>query len=124
MLQSKYIRAAPRGCHNPIGTPAAKGPGPGRPGRGTEARPKAAPAGPWWGERCRDECTLDPNDWKAPLLNLGLEVPEWDLPPDGAHVVLGLPGCTIPSSRYVMEFVGGVIDFWDPEIVIVSRDSN
>lgn len=75
-------------------------------------------------EMCTSECTLDPNNWKAPLPSLGFNVPGWTTPPDNTFISLVSPACEVPKVRYVMEFANGVVDHWDPEVQITSGDTS
>lgn len=72
-------------------------------------------------ELCKNECTLDPSDWTAPLAGLGLTDPA-NGSPDPVTFTLASQSCELPTSRYVMEFTGGITDFWDPEVTIKSRE--
>lgn len=74
-------------------------------------------------EACKNHCTRDPNHWKAPLPELGFEVPSWNTPPNNTLMTLVSPACEVPKVRYVMEFANGVVRHWDPEVAIESGDS-
>ncbi len=70
-------------------------------------------------EWCKDHCTSDANDWVASLPN-DLQVSALDTTPNDGFFALNTPTCTVPASRYVLEFEGGAVDFWDPDIEICS----
>ncbi|MEM7051429.1 MAG: hypothetical protein AAF604_17295 [Acidobacteriota bacterium] len=70
---------------------------------------------------CQQHCTADNSDWEASLPS-GVEASADDTTADDAYFVVDVPTCYLERVNYVMEFVDGEVDFWDPETAIESGD--